>query len=116
MTDEQIVEVLAKINMLDPVLTSNYTQEQLLTYIGIAEISVAASGTKIPDDVYVLAIAVKTLSLLTIPENSSLSKKKIKDVEVTYFQGQGKSKWDSLFDAIVSGDVGDDKAIWYVGI
>lgn len=116
LTQEQVFDVLTKINLLDPALTSTYTREQLTTYIEIADTMITASGVVIPADKFILAVAVKTLSLLSIPENSSLSKKKIKDVEITYFQGQGKSKWDTLFDSIVSGDTGDDKSLWYVGI
>lgn len=115
MTEEKILEVLAKINSLDPALASNYTEEQLRSYLVIAEISVDAMGVQIPDERYVLVMAVKTLSLLSIPENSSLSKKKIKDVEVTYYQGQGRSKWDTLLDSLL-GESGDDMALAYVGI
>lgn len=115
MTPEQIVQILATMDMLDPELVSNYTAEQLRAYVEMAYMVIEVSGTKLPDEKFVLAIAVKALSLLTIPENSSLSKKKIKDVEITYFQGQGKSKWDSIFDSIITGEE-TDLAIRYVGI
>lgn len=116
MTAEQIVEVLTKIKMLDPILSLNYTDEQLITYVGIANITISVSGIEIPEDVLILAVAVKTLALLYIPENSSLSTKKIKDVEVSYYQGQGKNKWDMLFDSIILGTIDDEKRLYYVGI
>lgn len=115
MTDVQVLEVIAKIKMLDPQLVSNYTDEQVLSYIQMAVMFIEVSGIEIPEDKYVFAVAVKTLALLSTPENSSLDKQKIKDVEVTYFGGQGKGKWDSLFDSIITG-VTDDTALYYVGI
>ncbi|MGL5716962.1 MAG: hypothetical protein ACRCX2_28360 [Paraclostridium sp.] len=116
MTPEQIVAILATMSMLDPELIANFTKAQINSYVNMAYIIIEASGLKIPADKFTLAIAIKALSLLTTPENSNLSKKKIKDVEVTYFQGQGKSKWDSIFDSIINGDYGSDLTLNYVGI
>lgn len=115
MTPEQIVEILTTMKMLDPKLVANFTDAQLKTYIEMANMIIEVSGAVIPAEKFILAVAVKALSLLATPENSSLSKKKIKDVEITYYQGQGKSKWDVMFDAIVSGEQ-TDLTLNYVGI
>ena len=115
MTEEQVIAILLKMNVLDPSIAFTYTEDQLRSYIAIAEMAVDAMGQQIPDERYVLVMAVKTLSLLSIPENSSLSKKKIKDVEVTYFQGQGRNKWDVLLDSLLGDSSGDD-SLNYVGV
>ncbi|MGL5712351.1 MAG: hypothetical protein ACRCX2_04975 [Paraclostridium sp.] len=116
MTPEQIVLVLETIKMLDPTVSSRYTDTQLTTYISIANASIKLSGVNIPAEKLVLAVSLKTLSMVTLPENSSMSRKKIKDVEVAYYQGQGKSKWDTLFDSLVNGEDVDGKKLEYVGI
>lgn len=113
--EEQILEVLTTIKMLDPTVATRFTDEQLLTYVKIAN-AVVSQIEGIPSEKIVLALSLKTLSLISLPENSSLSSKKIKDVTITYYQGQGKSKWDTLFDSLVSGQEISDKTLEYVGI
>jgi hypothetical protein len=103
------------IDMLDSSVMTKYTEEQLAVYIDIALTIIESSNLEIDDDKLVLAVAVKTLSIFSIPENSSLSSKKIKDVEITYYGGQGKSKWDSMFDSIIDGS-GTETSLKYVGI
>lgn len=116
MTDEQLLQVLATVKMLDPTLVAGFSAIQLETFIDMAVMFIEASGLEIPEDKYILAVAVKTLSLLSIPETSSLEKKKIKDVEISYYEGQGKSRWDAMFDAIINGTMDGEKALYYVGI
>lgn len=113
--EEQVFEVLQTIKKLDPTISMKLTDEQILVYIEIAYAYVSTMDTIKPERM-TLALALKTLSLATLPETSSLSKKKIKDVEMTYYQGQGRSKWDELFDSLVFGDDLSDKSLFYVGI
>lgn len=114
-TDEQLLEVINTIKLLDPTISSRFTDEQIQSYIEIS-LSVMDAYSGLDSNKIVLAVSLKTLSLLTLPENSSLSKKKIKDVEITYYQGQGRSKWDSLFDSLVNGGDISDKSLFYIGI
>lgn len=113
--DENVLAVLERIKLLDPSVSLKYSDEQLLIYIELAYAYVSTiedfDETKL-----VMAVALKTLAMVSLPENSSLSSKKIKDVEITYYQGQGKNKWDSLFDSFLKGDGDSDLALYYVGI
>ncbi|MGL4999968.1 MAG: hypothetical protein ACRC5T_13475 [Cetobacterium sp.] len=115
MTDELIFDILLKIRLLDPSLEKKYSQEQLLVYIDLAY-SYVSSFDELDDSKVAMATALKTLALAFLPENSSLTKKKIKDVEITYFQGQGKNKWEHMFDSLVKGRDDSDTALRYIGI
>lgn len=113
--DEIVFLVLERIKLLDPSLSSKYSDEQLLIYIELAYAYVSTIED-LDETKLVMAVALKTLSMASLPENSSLSSKKIKDVEITYYQGQGKNKWDSLFDSLLNGSNDSDLSLYYVGI
>ncbi|MGL5962049.1 MAG: hypothetical protein ACRCZ0_08860 [Cetobacterium sp.] len=112
---EKIFEILSMIKTLDPVLASNYNDKQLSTYVELAITLIENAEIIIPEAKFVTSVAIKTLSLLSIPENSSLSDKKIKDVEISYYQGQGQSRWQKMWDSMINGDF-SDTALYYVGI
>ena len=115
MTEEQVLEAITTIKMLDPTSGNTLSDEQFAAYLNIAYV-VVSKNENLSEDKFVLALALKTLSFIFLPENSSLSSKKIKDVSITYYQGQGKSKWDSLYDALLAEDKIPDNLLEYVGI
>ncbi|MGL5050818.1 MAG: hypothetical protein ACRC6E_09385, partial [Fusobacteriaceae bacterium] len=114
MTDDLLLEIMTKIRLLDPSLEKKYTFEQLLIYVELAY-SYVSSFDDLDESKVAMAVALKTLALAFLPENSSLTKKKIKDVEITYFQGQGKNKWEHMFDSLIKGKDDSDTALRYIG-
>lgn len=109
------LDILNMMKKLDPSISLKFTDDQLVVYIHIAQTVISIMGN-IDDEKLVLATALKALALCALPENSSMTSQKIKDVEIKYYQGQGRSKWETLFDALINGETIDDRSLEYVGI
>lgn len=108
--------VLQAMQMFYPSISDRFTNEELESNFEIAKIYFEINNRDLDEKILLKAIALKTLSLLFLPENSNMNSQRIKDVEVRYYQGAGKSKWDMLLDALLDGDDSLYGKLHYIGM
>ena len=113
--EDKIIEILEVIKSFHPEINDEFTDEVITTNLNVASAYLKLRGLEKDDDNYKDALALKTLSLLYLPSNSSMTSQRVKDVEIRYYQGMGKSKWDMLLDALLDGDDHRYKELRYIG-
>lgn len=113
MSQEDVLRIMSIISTLDPSISNSISEEKWTILINLA--SSMVSEVIIPEKKD-LAIALIALDLATTANSSNMSRKKIGDVEISYYDGATTSKWRLLYESMLAGAVVDDYSIFYVGI
>lgn len=126
LTEISINRILDNIKTLHPQSAIKYTDEQLIMYIDIVK-SVALADTawmnaemSIEDAVknQELAIALLVLDYLFTSEfGASASRKKVRDVEISFYDASSGTRWKQLYKVLVNNTLNDQSLeLHYVGI
>lgn len=108
--------VLQAMETFYPEISNRFSEGELESNFEIAKIYFEISRPDIDEKILPKVLALKTLSLLFLPENANMNAQRIKDVEVRYYQGAGKNKWDMLLDALLDGDDALFGKLRYIGM
>lgn len=113
--EDKFVEILEVIKSFYPEIEDEFTDEVIRANYNIANAYIKLRGIEPDDEKFNDAMALKTLSLLYLPSNSTMTSQRVKDVEIRYYQGMGKGKWDMLLDALLDGDDYRYNELKYIG-
>ena len=107
-------KILDMISILDEKLYNSISTEVLQVLISIAYTAVKNDG--LTGDMLIQGTALIVLDMASQDTTTNISSKKIKDVSITMGSGYGVSKWKTLYDSLLNGDVDGIYALRYVGI
>jgi len=110
--NEDIMEIMLD---LYPPLYTRYANSQMNRIIEIAMVVTVDNG--LTGATANLGLALMTLDILSTPDRSNITSKRIKGVEIEFSDSKASySNWKAMYDSLVNGTVNDELKLFYVGI